>query len=566
MADFFAQYPPINGGTTTNPSVGINGAVAPTSSTEVGGINPSGNLQPLQTDASGNLLVSLVAEPGAPVHVIVDSSALPTGAATETTLSSINTKTPALGQAVMASSTPVVIASDQSSVSTTVAGPKGQTAASASLSVTLSNENVKDLSVTGAASQTATVNNILPTGASSAAATDLTGYRSFSVQVISTGSGGTYIFEGSNDNINFDPAPVYNQQDTTGTPITTAIAATSSSLIYVGATSFQFLRLRIASNITGGSIQSFSKFSQTAFSPSILSVVGTITATNSANGNTGGVVPTQATQVAGSDGANLRALAVDTTGKLNLNNISGTISLPTSAATSTKQSDGSQKTQIVDGSGNVIGSTSNALDINIKSSGATITVAQATGTNLHTVVDSGTLTAVTSITNALPAGTNLLGKVGIDQTTPGTTNAVSIAQLGANTIATGNGTSSTGTLRVAIASDNTSNTNAFLVTQKGLASANAPVQNTYSSVNITTSAYTQLIASTTSATTFVDIFDSSGQAMILATGGAGAETVQAYIPPGGDSFSFAIPAGTRVAYKALTADATSGYLLLNLRG
>ncbi len=35
-----------------------------------------------------------------------------------------------------------------------------------------------------------------------------------------------------------------------------------------------------------------------------------------------------------------------------------------------------------------------------------------------------TVSAVTAITNALPAGTNLLGKVGIDQTTPGTTNAV----------------------------------------------------------------------------------------------------------------------------------------------
>lgn len=37
----------------------------------------------------------------------------------------------------------------------------------------------------------------------------------------------------------------------------------------------------------------------------------------------------------------------------------------------------------------------------------------------------GTVTAVTAISNALPAGTALLGKVGIDQTTNGTTNAVS---------------------------------------------------------------------------------------------------------------------------------------------
>jgi hypothetical protein len=36
-------------------------------------------------------------------------------------------------------------------------------------------------------------------------------------------------------------------------------------------------------------------------------------------------------------------------------------------ATHAKQTDGSQKTQVVDGAGDVIGSTANALDINIKS-------------------------------------------------------------------------------------------------------------------------------------------------------------------------------------------------------
>lgn len=53
------------------------------------------------------------------------------------------------------------------------------------------------------------------------------------------------------------------------------------------------------------------------------------------------------------------------------------------------------------------------------------------------------------------AGTALIGKVGLDQTTPGTTNAASIAQIGATTVATGNGTVSAGVIRVAIASDNT---------------------------------------------------------------------------------------------------------------
>lgn len=57
------------------------------------------------------------------VNATISSSALPTGASTSalqttgnTSLSSIDTKTPALGQAAMASSTPVVIASNQSAV------------------------------------------------------------------------------------------------------------------------------------------------------------------------------------------------------------------------------------------------------------------------------------------------------------------------------------------------------------------------------------------------------------------------------------------------------------------
>lgn len=46
-----------------------------------------------------------------------------------------------------------------------------------------------------------------------------------------------------------------------------------------------------------------------------------------------------------------------------------TLPLPTGAATSVKQSDGTQKTQVVDSSGNVISSTSNALNVNLSSGG-----------------------------------------------------------------------------------------------------------------------------------------------------------------------------------------------------
>lgn len=266
--------------------------------------------------------------------------------------------------------------------------------------------------------------------------------------------------------------------------------------------------------------------------------------------------------------------------------------LPTSAATSTKQSDGSQKTQIVDGSGNVIGATTNALDVNIKSNAAAGTIstnnsstanlgsgavftgtaddvatyseirvsifsshASATdGLSLQQSSDStnwditdtytmsaasgktvvvprqaryfrlvytngGTLTTslriqtilnrsgaatssqrasdaytnetdlvqnqaflmgyngttwdrirtvgtgVVSASSVLTAGAAIIGKVGIDQTTPGTTNlvalaanqTVNVAQINGVATTMGNGVAGTGVQRVTIASDSTAN-------------------------------------------------------------------------------------------------------------
>lgn len=52
---------------------------------------------------------------------------LPSGAATESTLAAINSKTPALGQALMAASSPVVIAADQSPFSVSIGTSSGKT-------------------------------------------------------------------------------------------------------------------------------------------------------------------------------------------------------------------------------------------------------------------------------------------------------------------------------------------------------------------------------------------------------------------------------------------------------
>lgn len=57
------------------------------------------------------------------------------------------------------------------------------------------------------------------------------------------------------------------------------------------------------------------------------------------------------------------------------------------------------------------------------------------------------------VTSAIPAGTNLIGKVGIDQTTAGTTNGIAIVGVNAATALAGSGSVGTGTLRIAVGID-----------------------------------------------------------------------------------------------------------------
>lgn len=77
---------------------------------------------------------------------------LPAGAATETTLAALNTKTPALGQATMASSQPVVIASDQSAIP--VSGTLEVTGGASETTLVAINDKIPELGqTTMAASQ-----------------------------------------------------------------------------------------------------------------------------------------------------------------------------------------------------------------------------------------------------------------------------------------------------------------------------------------------------------------------------------------------------------------------------
>lgn len=120
-------------------------------------------------------------------------------------------------------------------------------------------------------------------------------------------------------------------------------------------------------------------------------------------------------------------------------------------------------------------------------------------------------------------------------------------------------TTMSASLPVTLASDQTE-----LPASKGRAQANVPARNVYSTTNVTTTAFVQLVASTTSATSLIEVFDSSGQTMALATGAAGLEVIQCYIFPGGQGqIPISIAAGTRVSIEAVSANATTGEIDIN---
>ena len=88
----------------------------------------------------------------------------------------------------------------------------------------------------------------------------------------------------------------------------------------------------------------------------------------------------------------------------------------------------------------------------------------------------------------------------------------------------------------------------------------------YSLTNVTTLAWTEVIAATSASIEWMDIFDSSGETLQIGTGGAGAEVHLGYVIPGGNSLYNVIPAGTRIALRAVSNDATVGEFVVNMFG
>ena len=212
-----------------------------------------------------------------------------------------------------------------------------------------------DLYIAGQAAQTAVVNNILTSTAGSAAI-DVSNYRFGSVQVVSTTfeqdpplESMQLVFEGSNDNVNFFNIPVSFESAGAGTSNRKIVGPwipNIGSRLFAFPINFRYLRLRVVTPSLQGDVQAF-----TRLSPVSSVLTNQIVSTDFID-----PVRTTFTNTAITANAGSGTFAVS----------AANLPLPSGAATSTAQTNGSQKTQIVDGSGNIISSTNNALDVNLK--------------------------------------------------------------------------------------------------------------------------------------------------------------------------------------------------------
>ena len=579
MSAFFANYPPIvvsgggGGATAANQVLEIAQLTAINSNT-VG-------LATQATLAALNAKVTAV-DTG---NVTVVASALPTGAATSAaqatgnaSLSSIDGKTPALGQALAAASTPVVLPAAQitaltppttvtvtqataSALNATIVGTTAAgSGASAGLVTVQGNASATPIPVSGSITvASTTANQGTPNTTANAWPTKLTdGTNVAAVKAASTAAAAA------------DPSAV--------------VALSPNSPLPAGSNALGSVSVSASALPTGASTSAL----QTTGNTSLASIDTKTPALGQA------VMASSVPVAIASNQGTLPVQSVD-------NTASGTITtqnlVPTGTATA-----GSAVAISVSGIGTVTiqvtGTYTGALSPQVTTDGATwVTQAAAVLQNMATGANSATipsaavgiyqievnghaqfrLTALAAVTGT--ATITLRGAAGTSQvsisTLPLPTGAATAAlQTTGNTSLASIDTKLTSPLTVTVGSAlptgaNTigaiSNTS-FGSKIAGLSAANAPVYNVYSSTNITTAAYVQLIAATTSAAQNIQIFDSSGQGMILAVGAPGSEVIQAYVAPGGDAFQLNIPAGSRVAYKALTANATAGYLLINLLG
>ena len=258
----------------------------------------------------------------------------------------------------------------------------------------------------------------------------------------------------------------------------------------------------------------------------------------------GSVTVTQATA------ANLNATVTGTvaatqSGTWNVNNVSGTVSLPTGAATSAKQpalgTAGTASADVITVQG-IAGATAVKVDGSASTQpvSGSVTVTQATAANLNaTVVGTG---------SAGTAATGVITVQGIASATPVIIKGDSFAGSPSNAVLTVQGSADGTPLNIT----NSGRQPAWLTT------------NDYTTAPVTTSAYRLINATTAQKCNLIYISDTSGSSIILASGASGSQLDLLYIGPGGNDapYELTIAQGASVWVKALDTNASVGRLII----
>ena len=143
--------------------------------------------------------------------------------------------------------------------------------------VVLSNEAAADLNITGQAVQTAAGQNIM-LAVAGVGATDCTGYRAISIQIIPAGtvSSGVVSFEGSNDNVTFTAISLQDEAAPAADPVSTVSPLTGVNRYMTGPVRWRYFRARISTLIGGGgSLSAVTRLTQVSFSDDQISVTQT---------------------------------------------------------------------------------------------------------------------------------------------------------------------------------------------------------------------------------------------------------------------------------------------------
>jgi len=156
----------------------------------------------------------------------------------------------------------------------------------------------KELHITSGSFSAAGIN--LMTGTS--ASYDVTGYKSIAMQIVG-GAGitsGQVIWEGSNDNVNWNTQILIPPDNSTPSPVTAAQTIGAGVVRQLCASlPFRYYRLRISTVFAGGTVSAQFRLSPNHYTGMAIPVIGTVTAALSAGAVTGATLAsTQTTDIA----------------------------------------------------------------------------------------------------------------------------------------------------------------------------------------------------------------------------------------------------------------------------